>query len=45
MLRKEQKSEIINNNRTHGTDTGSPAVLEGAVRSGQRAAALLCQGY
>lgn len=27
------------------TDTGYPAVLEGAVRSGQRAAALLCQGY
>ena len=27
------------------TDTGYPAVLEGAVRSGQRAAALLCQGH
>lgn len=26
MLRKEQKSEIINNNRTHESDTGSPEV-------------------
>lgn len=26
MLRKEQKAEIINANRTHETDTGSPEV-------------------
>lgn len=26
MLRKEQKTDIINANRTHATDTGSPEV-------------------
>lgn len=26
MLRKEQKTEVIENNRLHGTDTGSPEV-------------------
>ena len=26
MLRKEQKTEIINNNKTHENDTGSPEV-------------------